>query len=71
MMIYLDEAQVEKAAVDYFRELGYEYIHGAHIAPDLPAPPACAGDADRGSARQAVKPVEAIEAVRKVESPCC
>jgi len=43
-MSYLDEAQLEIATVDYFRELGYEYIHGAHIALDLPAP---------GSARQA------------------
>jgi len=33
-MTYLDEAQVEIATVDYFRELGYEYVHGARIAPD-------------------------------------
>jgi hypothetical protein len=50
---YLDESQLEIATVDYFRELGYEYIHGAHIAPDLPAPPACALSEDRGAARQA------------------
>ncbi|MCD6328255.1 type I restriction endonuclease subunit R, partial [bacterium] len=37
-MTYLDEAQVEIATVDYFRELGYEYVHGAHIAPDGEAP---------------------------------
>jgi len=37
-MTYLDESQVEIATVDYFRELGYEYIHGAHIAPDGKAP---------------------------------
>jgi len=33
-MTYLDEAQVEIATVDYFRELGYEYAHGPEIAPD-------------------------------------
>ena len=37
-MTFLDESQLEIATVDYFRELGYEYIHGAHIAPDLPTP---------------------------------
>jgi len=37
-MTYLDESQVEIATVDYFRELGYVYIHGAHIAPDGEAP---------------------------------
>ena len=36
-MTYIDEAQVEIVTVDYFRELGYEYIHGPIIAPDLPA----------------------------------
>jgi hypothetical protein len=34
----LDEAQVEIVTVDYFRELGYEYIHGPQIAPDGDAP---------------------------------
>src|SRR5680860_122050 len=34
MSRYLDEAQVEIVTVDYFRELGYEYIHGPSIAPD-------------------------------------
>lgn len=34
MTPYLDEAQVEIATVDYFRELGYEYVHGPSIAPD-------------------------------------
>jgi len=38
MAMPLDEAQLEIATVDYFRELGYEYIHGAHIAPDGEAP---------------------------------
>ncbi len=33
-MPYLDEAQVEIAATDYFRELGYEYVHGPDVAPD-------------------------------------
>jgi len=37
-MSYLDEAQVEIVTVDYFRELGYEYIHGPQIAPDGDAP---------------------------------
>lgn len=37
-MTYLDEAQVEIATVDYFRELGYEYTQGVHIAPDGEAP---------------------------------
>ncbi len=35
---YLDEAQVEIVTVDYFRELGYEYIHGPVIGPDGEAP---------------------------------
>ena len=41
-MTYLDEAQVEIAAIDYFRELGYEYAHclritfmGIHSMEDL------------------------------------
>jgi len=37
-MAYLDEAQVEIVTVDYFRELGYEYLHGPVIAPDGEAP---------------------------------
>ena len=32
-MTYLDEAQVETAAVHYFLKLGYEYVHGPQIAP--------------------------------------
>ena len=40
----MNESALEQAALDWFRELGYEYVHGAHIAPDLPAP---------GAARQA------------------
>lgn len=35
---YIDEAQVEIVTVDYFHELGYEYIHGPMIAPDGEAP---------------------------------
>jgi len=35
---YIDEAQVEIVTVDYFRELGYDYIHGPFIAPDSEAP---------------------------------
>jgi len=34
----MNESALEQAALDWFRELGYEYVHGAHIAPDLPAP---------------------------------
>lgn len=34
MSPYLDESQLEIATVDYFRELGYEYVHGPKIAPD-------------------------------------
>ena len=34
----LDEAQVEIVTVEYFRELGYEYVHGPSIAPDGDAP---------------------------------
>jgi hypothetical protein len=34
-MSYIDEAQVEIVTVDYFRELGYEYIHGPVIAPEV------------------------------------
>jgi len=37
-MTFLDEAQVEIVTVDYFRDLGYEYIHGPEIAPDGDAP---------------------------------
>jgi len=38
MSAYLDEAQVEIVTVDYFRELGYEYVHGPQIAPDGDTP---------------------------------
>lgn len=38
MSTYIDESQVEIVTVDYFRELGYEYIHGPVIAPDGEAP---------------------------------
>jgi type I restriction enzyme R subunit len=34
----LDEAQAELVTVDYFRELGYECMHGPYIAPDGEAP---------------------------------
>ncbi|MCO5045381.1 MAG: type I restriction endonuclease subunit R [Kiritimatiellae bacterium] len=34
----LDEAQFESVTVDYFRGLGYEYVHGPSIAPDGDAP---------------------------------
>ncbi len=38
MSACLDEAQVEIVTVDYFRELGYEYVHGPSIAPDGEGP---------------------------------
>lgn len=38
MSSYLDESQVEIVTVDYFRELGYEYVHGPSIAPDGETP---------------------------------
>lgn len=34
----IDEAQVEIVAVEYFRELGYEYVYGPSLAPDGEAP---------------------------------
>ena len=38
MTLYLDEAQCEIATVEYFRELGYQYVPGLDIAPDGMAP---------------------------------
>jgi len=78
-MTHLDEAQLERATVDYVRELGYEYVHGAHSAPDGEAP-------ERDNYGQVVlvgrlrvvifcinayMPTEVTEAVRKVECLCC
>jgi len=34
----MNESVLEQAALDWFLELGYEYVHGAHIAPDGEAP---------------------------------
>lgn len=34
MTAWLTEQHVEDAALGYFRELGYDYVHGAEIAPD-------------------------------------
>jgi len=34
-MAYLDEAQVEIHAVDWLRELDYDYVYGPDIAPDM------------------------------------
>ena len=34
----MNESALEKAALDWFRELGYEYVHGAYIAPDGETP---------------------------------
>jgi len=36
--MHFTESTVELAAIDYFRELGYSYLHGEVIAPDGPAP---------------------------------
>ena len=33
-MSYIDEAQVEIVTVDYFRELGYEYVHWPQAVTD-------------------------------------
>ncbi|MGB9625217.1 MAG: type I restriction endonuclease subunit R [Phycisphaerae bacterium] len=75
---YLDEAQVELATVDYFRELGYEYAFGPDIAPDGSRPePADYGQVVLvGRLRDALwrinpdVPPEAIEeAIRKVTRP--
>lgn len=38
MSNYIDEAQVEIATVDYFRELRYDYLHGPRIAMDSESP---------------------------------
>src|SRR5664279_1452418 len=38
MSNYIDEAQAEIVAADYFRELGYQCLHGPVIAPDGDAP---------------------------------
>ena len=38
MSTRLDETLVEQAALDWFKELGYEYVHGPSIAPDGDAP---------------------------------
>lgn len=40
-MPYLDEAQVQIVTLDYFRELGYEYIPAPVIALDGDAPERC------------------------------
>jgi len=77
-MPYLDESQVEIATVDYFRELGYEYVHGPEIAPDGEAPERA--DYQQvvlvGRLREALQringevPPDAIEeAIRKVTRP--
>jgi len=34
----INEDQVEQLAIEWFRELGYEYTHGAEIAPDSTNP---------------------------------
>ncbi|MDD4101112.1 MAG: restriction endonuclease subunit R [Kiritimatiellae bacterium] len=37
-MSYLDEAQIEAISLDYFRGLGYAYVHGPDIATDGDTP---------------------------------
>ncbi|MGD9873121.1 MAG: type I restriction endonuclease subunit R [Kiritimatiellia bacterium] len=37
-MAHLDEAQIEAVALDYFRGLGYAYVHGPSLAPDGDSP---------------------------------
>jgi len=37
-VIYLNESQLETAAIDYFHEPGYEYAHGPEIPPDSKSP---------------------------------
>lgn len=32
-MNHLDESQVERATIEYLREMGYKYVHGPDIAP--------------------------------------
>ena len=34
----INEDQVEQLAIEWFRELGYEYVHGVEIAPDSTNP---------------------------------
>ena len=34
----ITEDQVEQLAIDWFRELGYDYLHAHDIAPDSDAP---------------------------------
>jgi hypothetical protein len=34
----LDEAQIEAISLDYFRGVGYAYVHGPDIAPDGDTP---------------------------------
>ena len=38
MTLPLDEAQIEAISLDYFRGLGYAYVHGPDIAPDGDTP---------------------------------
>ncbi|MDD4101108.1 MAG: type I restriction endonuclease subunit R [Kiritimatiellae bacterium] len=38
MTFPLDEAQIEAISLDYFRGLGYAYVHGPDIAPDGDTP---------------------------------
>ena len=40
-MSFLDEAQIEIAAIGFFQELGYAYVPGPHIAPGEPSAERC------------------------------
>ena len=58
MVPSLDENQLELATVDYFCELGYDYIQGPAIAPDgLPAArlPEGQGQAEPATGRAGVR----------------
>ncbi|HIP28450.1 MAG TPA: hypothetical protein EYG82_04680, partial [Sulfurovum sp.] len=34
----INEDQVEQLAIEWFKELGYDYLHGYDIAPDSSTP---------------------------------
>lgn len=72
-MSYIYEVQVEIVNVDYFREFGYEYIHGPVIAPDGEAPE----QADYGKVvltrrlRDAVARLNPDVSVEALNEACC
>ncbi len=56
MSACLDETQCEIAMVHYFRELGYEYVHGPVIAPDGEAPERSGNSGKLGNSRNSGQP---------------